>query len=53
MREEEVKRLDYEVDITVIKGPVDTPSSHFMSSPPKEETVVFQSKPISSKKKKK
>ncbi|KAM5213697.1 radial spoke head 10 homolog B isoform 4-T7 [Hipposideros larvatus] len=48
LREEEVKRLDYEVDITVIKGPVDTPSSHFMSSPPKEETVVFQSKPISS-----
>ena len=52
MREEEAKRQDYEVDITVIKEPVDAPSSSFTLSPPKEDTVV-SSKSITSKKKKK
>lgn len=53
MREEEARRLDDEVDITVIKAPVETSSSQFTPSSTKEEAVVFQSKPISSKKKKK
>uniref|UniRef100_A0AC11ERR4 Uncharacterized protein n=1 Tax=Ovis aries TaxID=9940 RepID=A0AC11ERR4_SHEEP len=52
LREEEAKRQDYEVDITVIKEPVDAPSSSFTPSPPKEDTVV-SSKSITSKKKKK
>uniref|UniRef100_A0A8C6DSV4 Radial spoke head 10 homolog B2 n=1 Tax=Moschus moschiferus TaxID=68415 RepID=A0A8C6DSV4_MOSMO len=52
LREEEVKRQDYEVDITVIKEPVDAPSLSFTPSPPKEDTVV-SSKSITSKKKKK
>lgn len=52
LREEEAKRQDYEVDITVIKEPVDAPSSSFTLSPPKEDTVV-SSKSITSKKKKK
>lgn len=52
LREEEVKRQDYEVDITVIKEPVDAPSSNFTPSPPKEDTVV-PSKSTTSKKKKK
>lgn len=51
MREEEAKRQDYEVDITVIKEPVDAPSRSFTMSPPKEETVVSQSKSITSKRK--
>lgn len=53
LREEEAKRLDDEVDITVIKEPADTSSSQLTPSPTKEEAVVFPSKPISSKKKKK
>ena len=54
MREEETKKQDSEVDITVIKEPVDAPSSSFTSSPPKEDTVVSQSsKPVTSKKKRK
>ncbi|XP_074170034.1 radial spoke head 10 homolog B isoform X6 [Rhinolophus sinicus] len=53
LREEEAKRLDDEVDITVIKEPTDTSSSQLTPSPTKEEAVVFPSKPISSKKKKK
>lgn len=53
LREEEAKRLDDEVDITVIKEPVDTSSSQLTPSPTKEEAVLFPSKPISSKKKKK
>lgn len=52
LREEEAKRQDYEVDITVIKEPVDAPSSNFTLSPPKEDTVV-SSKSMTSKKKKK
>lgn len=52
LKEEEAKRQDYEVDITVIKEPVDAPSSSFTPSPPKEDTVV-SSKSITSKKKKK
>ncbi|XP_065779865.1 radial spoke head 10 homolog B isoform X4 [Muntiacus reevesi] len=52
LREEEAKRQDYEVDITVIKEPVDAPSSNFTPSPPKEDTVV-PSKSMTSKKKKK
>nr|KAF6447674.1 hypothetical protein HJG63_012058 [Rousettus aegyptiacus] len=51
LREEEAKRQDYEVDITVIKEPVDAPSRSFTMSPPKEETVVSQSKSITSKRK--
>ncbi|GAB5582681.1 radial spoke head 10 homolog B isoform X2 [Prionailurus iriomotensis] len=54
LREEETKKQDSEVDITVIKEPVDAPSSTFTSSPPKEDTVVSQSsKPVTSKKKRK
>ncbi|XP_058566328.1 radial spoke head 10 homolog B-like isoform X3 [Neofelis nebulosa] len=54
LREEETKKQDSEVDITVIKEPVDAPSSSFTSSPPKEDTVVSQSsKPVTSKKKRK
>ncbi|XP_023388540.1 radial spoke head 10 homolog B [Pteropus vampyrus] len=49
LREEEAKRQDYEVDITVIKEPVDAPSRSFTMSPPKEE-MVSQSKSITSKK---
>ncbi|XP_070316518.1 radial spoke head 10 homolog B isoform X1 [Odocoileus virginianus] len=52
LREEEATRQDYEVDITVIKEPVDAPSSNFTLSPPKEDTVV-SSKSMTSKKKKK
>lgn len=52
LREEEAKRQDYEVDITVIKEPVDAPSSNFTPSPPKEDTVV-SSKSMTSKRKKK
>ena len=51
LREEEAKRPDHEVDITVIKEPVDAPSSNFTPSPPKEDTVV-SSKSMTSKKKK-
>ncbi|XP_042778474.1 radial spoke head 10 homolog B isoform X2 [Panthera leo] len=54
LREEETKKQDSEVDIAVIKEPVDAPSSSFTSSPPKEDTVVSQStKPVTSKKKRK
>ncbi|XP_032951988.1 radial spoke head 10 homolog B isoform X3 [Rhinolophus ferrumequinum] len=53
LREEEARRLDDEVDLTVIKAPVETSSLQFTPSSTKEEAVVFQSKLISSKKKKK
>ncbi|ELW64911.1 Radial spoke head 10 like protein B [Tupaia chinensis] len=54
LREEEAKRQDYDIDITVIKEPVDAPSSHVTPSPPKEDTATSQfSKTVTSKKKKK
>nr|KAF6481902.1 radial spoke head 10-like protein B [Molossus molossus] len=53
LREEEAKRPDYEVDITVIKEPAETPSSNFTPSPVKEETMAVQSKSIISRKKRK
>ncbi|XP_008580527.1 PREDICTED: radial spoke head 10 homolog B isoform X2 [Galeopterus variegatus] len=54
LREEEAKRQDYDVHITVIKDPADVPSSLFTPSPPKEDTAMSQSsKSITSKKKKK
>lgn len=54
LREEEAKRQDYEVDIMVIKEPVDMSSSHLTLDPPKEDvTVSPSSKTITSKKKKK
>jgi len=54
LREEEARRPDYDVDITVLKEPADAPSSSFTLSPPKEDTAVSQSsKPVISKKKKK
>ncbi|XP_054970929.1 radial spoke head 10 homolog B isoform X3 [Pan paniscus] len=54
LREEEAKRHDYEVDITVIKEPADVSSSHLILDPPKEDvTVSPSSKTITSKKKKK
>ncbi|XP_045731776.1 radial spoke head 10 homolog B-like [Mirounga angustirostris] len=54
LREEEARRPDYDVDITVLKEPEDAPSSSFTLSPPKEDTAVSQSsKPVISKKKKK
>uniref|UniRef100_A0A2K5J257 Radial spoke head 10 homolog B n=1 Tax=Colobus angolensis palliatus TaxID=336983 RepID=A0A2K5J257_COLAP len=48
LREEEAKRQDYEVDITVIKEPVDVSSSYLILDPPKEDVTVSPS----SKKKK-
>ncbi|XP_024601212.1 radial spoke head 10 homolog B2 isoform X2 [Neophocaena asiaeorientalis asiaeorientalis] len=54
LREEETKRQDYEVAITVIKEPVDATSLNFMPSLLKDDTVVSQSsKSIANKKKKK
>uniref|UniRef100_A0A8C8YHF8 Uncharacterized protein n=1 Tax=Prolemur simus TaxID=1328070 RepID=A0A8C8YHF8_PROSS len=53
LREEEAKRQDYEVDITVIKEPVDAPSSSVTLSPPKEDIAMSPGKSITSKKKKK
>ncbi|XP_054213574.1 radial spoke head 10 homolog B isoform X3 [Homo sapiens] len=54
LREEEAKRHDYEVDITVLKEPADVSSSHLILDPPKEDvTVSPSSKTITSKKKKK
>lgn len=54
LREEEAKRPECDVDITVLKEPVDAPSSSFTPSTPKEDTAVSQSsKPAASKKKKK
>uniref|UniRef100_A0A2K6CBS9 Radial spoke head 10 homolog B2 n=1 Tax=Macaca nemestrina TaxID=9545 RepID=A0A2K6CBS9_MACNE len=54
LREEEAKRQDYEVDIMVIKEPVDVSSSYLILDPPKEDvTVSPSSKTITSKKKKK
>ncbi|XP_038395398.1 radial spoke head 10 homolog B isoform X5 [Canis lupus familiaris] len=54
LKEEEAKRADCEIDITVLKEPVDAPSSSFTPSPPKEDTIVPpSSKPVTSKKKKK
>ncbi|XP_054439430.1 radial spoke head 10 homolog B-like [Pteronotus mesoamericanus] len=52
LREEEAKRQDYEVHITVIKEPVEASSLHLAPSPPKEDMVV-QPKPVLSRKKKK
>ncbi|XP_032122386.1 radial spoke head 10 homolog B isoform X7 [Sapajus apella] len=54
LREEEAKRQDYEVDITVIKEPADVSSSHLILGPPKEDVTVSPSaKTTASKKKKK
>ncbi|XP_035138678.1 radial spoke head 10 homolog B isoform X5 [Callithrix jacchus] len=54
LREEEAKRQDYEVDITVIKEPADVSSSHLILGPPKEDvTVPLSAKTTASKKKKK
>nr|XP_021527364.1 LOW QUALITY PROTEIN: radial spoke head 10 homolog B [Aotus nancymaae] len=54
LREEEAKRQDYEVDITVIKKPADVSSSHLILGPPKEDvTVAPSAKTTASKKKKK
>ncbi|XP_064232511.1 radial spoke head 10 homolog B isoform X2 [Aotus nancymaae] len=54
LREEEAKRQDYEVDITVIKEPADVSSSHLILGPPKEDvTVAPSAKTTASKKKKK
>uniref|UniRef100_A0A8C9GPY2 Uncharacterized protein n=1 Tax=Piliocolobus tephrosceles TaxID=591936 RepID=A0A8C9GPY2_9PRIM len=54
LREEEATRQDYEVDITVIKEPVDVSSSCLILDPPKEDmTISPSSKTITSKKKKK
>ncbi|XP_008071096.1 radial spoke head 10 homolog B2 [Carlito syrichta] len=53
LREEEAKRQDFEVDILVIKEPMDAPSSSLTLSPPKEDMAVSQpSKSVSKKKKK-
>ncbi|KAK2117133.1 hypothetical protein P7K49_004019 [Saguinus oedipus] len=54
LREEEAKRQDYEVDITVIKEPADVPSFHLILGPPKENVTVSPlAKTTASKKKKK
>ncbi|KAF6082824.1 hypothetical protein HJG60_016695 [Phyllostomus discolor] len=55
LRKEEPKRQDSEVHITVIKEPVEATSLHLnlTPSPPKEDTVMVQSKTSTSKKKKK
>nr|XP_012614279.1 radial spoke head 10 homolog B isoform X1 [Microcebus murinus]XP_012614280.1 radial spoke head 10 homolog B isoform X1 [Microcebus murinus]XP_012614281.1 radial spoke head 10 homolog B isoform X1 [Microcebus murinus]XP_012614282.1 radial spoke head 10 homolog B isoform X1 [Microcebus murinus] len=53
LREEEAKRQDYDVDITVIKEPVDAPSSSFTMSSPKEDSAMSPSKAITTKKRKK
>ncbi|XP_062036836.1 radial spoke head 10 homolog B2-like [Lepus europaeus] len=54
LREEEAKKQDQEVDITVIKEPMDAPSIVQTPSPPKEDVSTSQAgKSISSKKKKK
>ncbi|XP_006859819.1 PREDICTED: radial spoke head 10 homolog B2 [Chrysochloris asiatica] len=53
LREEEAKRQDYDVDITVIKEPIDASSSLLTPSPPKEDTGAQTSKSLTSKKKKK
>lgn len=51
--EEEVKRQDRVVDITVIKEPADVTSLHMMLGLPKEDAVLGLSKTIVSKKRKK
>ncbi|XP_077614705.1 radial spoke head 10 homolog B-like [Crocuta crocuta] len=54
LREEETRRQDDEVDITVIKEPGEALSSSCTTSPTKEDPTVPQSsKPVTSKKKKK
>ncbi|XP_047390343.1 radial spoke head 10 homolog B-like isoform X2 [Sciurus carolinensis] len=54
LREEEAKKQDTEVDITVIKEPGDAPSSVLTPSPPKEDTAMSQaSKSTPSKKRRK
>ncbi|XP_028354984.1 radial spoke head 10 homolog B isoform X4 [Physeter macrocephalus] len=53
LREEETKRQDYEVSITVIKEPVDATSLNFTPSPLKDDTVVSQSSKSTANKKKK
>ncbi|XP_059933728.1 radial spoke head 10 homolog B isoform X3 [Mesoplodon densirostris] len=53
LREEETKRQDYEVAITVIKEPVDATSLNFTLSLLKDDTVVSQSTKSTANKKKK
>ncbi|KAK1343586.1 hypothetical protein QTO34_016366 [Cnephaeus nilssonii] len=53
LKEEEVKRQDRVVDITVIKEPVDVSSLHLMLGLPKEDPVLGLSKSSVSKKRKK
>ncbi|XP_066868479.1 radial spoke head 10 homolog B-like isoform X2 [Kogia breviceps] len=53
LRDEETKRQDYEVAITVIKEPVDATSLNFTPSPLKDDTVVSQSSRSTANKKKK
>ncbi|XP_075421174.1 radial spoke head 10 homolog B-like [Tenrec ecaudatus] len=53
LREEETRRQDMEIDITVIKEPVDTSSLQLTPSPPKEDTGAPATKSSTSKKKKK
>ncbi|XP_058141762.1 radial spoke head 10 homolog B isoform X2 [Dasypus novemcinctus] len=54
LREEEARRQDYEIEGTMIREPVEAPSSHLTPSPPKEDTMVSQSsKFMTSRKKKK
>ncbi|XP_040607245.1 radial spoke head 10 homolog B isoform X2 [Mesocricetus auratus] len=54
LREEEAKRQDFDVDISVLKEPLDAPSSQPPTpSPPKEELASTQSSKTSPGKKKK
>lgn len=52
LKEEEVKKQDGVVDITVIKEPMDVTSLHLMLALPKEDSVLGLSKTIVSKKRK-
>ncbi|XP_035299042.1 radial spoke head 10 homolog B isoform X2 [Cricetulus griseus] len=53
LREEEAKRQDFDVDITVLKEPLEAPSSHPLTpSPPKEELTSQTSRTSPGKKKK-
>lgn len=54
LREEEAKRQDFDIDITVFKEPLEAPSSRPLTpSPPKEDLVSTQTSKTSPKKKKK
>lgn len=54
LREEEAKRQDFDIDITVLKEPLETPSSlPIPPSPPKEDMVSTQASKTSPGKKKK